>query len=258
VSSAIGGSGPVAGAISGVAIYTISTEVSGGSLGWGNILLAAAQGAVMGLAAPAEDSENPVSQASAARQDGRAYRKFIGDLDNPQAQALEGELKAHPLLTYEDENGYSQLTKYWRDKLQPFYEGRNLDLGEVWVHSVDLPGDAVGMVDYGAQSRVVNIDRSLGANSIHTLDTYVHESMHLVEGDLIGSNGMAWRKASDVLRFGPSDNSQYNWRGYSDLYGASYNQISATGGGSYPIEAGFDRFSHDVVNNLAACGAVCP
>ena len=42
--SGIAGTGPVAGAISGAAINIISTEVSGGSLGWGNILFAAAQG----------------------------------------------------------------------------------------------------------------------------------------------------------------------------------------------------------------------
>jgi hypothetical protein len=198
------------------------------------------------------------SRWSDQTQQGGAYRRFIGDQDNPQAAALEGELKAHPLLTYEDENGYRQLTSYWRDKLQPFYEGRHLDLGETWVHMQDLPGDALGMADYGAQSRVINIDNSLGSGSIHTLDTFVHESMHLVEGDLLGANGMAWRNVKDTLRFGPSNESQYNWRNYSDLYGASYNQISATGGGSYPIEAGFDRFSHDVVNNLAACGSVCP
>jgi len=248
----------VGGAIGGAVTAAMTTEIVGGNLGT-NVLYGALNGAATAALTVSLQGMNPLSVADwQEQQGGGAYKKFIGDLDNPQAQALEGELKAHPLLTYEDENGYSQLTKYWRDKLQPFYEGRNLDLGEVWVHSVDLAGDAVGMVDYGAQSRVINIDRSLGSNSIYTLDTYVHESMHLVEGDLIGSNGMAWRKASDMLRFGPSDNSQYNWRGYSDLYGASYNQISATGGGSYPIEAGFDRFSHDVVNNLAACGAVCP
>jgi RHS repeat-associated protein len=68
VSNAIGASGPVAGAASGVAMSALSTEMSGGSLGWGNILFAAAQGAAFSLAAPADNSENPVSQASADRQ----------------------------------------------------------------------------------------------------------------------------------------------------------------------------------------------
>jgi hypothetical protein len=67
--SGIAGTGPVAGAISGVAMSVISTEVSGGSLGRGNILFAAAQGAAAGAAA-ADNSENPVSEASEARQQG--------------------------------------------------------------------------------------------------------------------------------------------------------------------------------------------
>ena len=99
VSGAIGASGPAAGAASSVAIYSISTEVSGGSLGWRNILLAAAQGAAMGLASPADDSENPVSQASADRQgeqgddgqsQGRSGQPERGRTDGIRAQEYQG------------------------------------------------------------------------------------------------------------------------------------------------------------------------
>lgn len=126
----------------------------------------------------------------------------------------------------------------------------------MWAHFQDLGEGNEGLTRYGAQARVVNIDQSLDA--FGKLDTFLHESMHLVEGDAIGAWGSRWRTIADKFTFGPGRESQYNWRNYADLYGASYNEISATGGGSYPLEAGFNRFAVDVVNNLGACRGVCP
>ena len=114
----------------------------------------------------------------------------------------------------------------------------------------------LGMVNYRSDPRLANINSSFRNDSIGSVDIALHETMHMVEGDLL--RGTTWRYIKDVARFGWSDEAQYNWRSYSDLYSASYNQISATGGGTYPVEAGFGRFAHDVINNLAACGAVCP
>jgi RHS repeat-associated protein len=245
-----------------VVASALTTAVTGG--GWEdlghNLVVGIASSAVSAGIIWSMQAVSQISQSSAQQQQGgEAYRKFTAS-ELVDAKGLDGELRAHPLLTYEDENGYRQLTGYWREKLQPFYAGRDLDLRQVWVRGQDLPPGVEGVTRYGSESNVVNIDYTLlKGQDILTLSTFLHESMHIVQGDAVGLLGMEIQSRFDRLRFGPFDDWVYDWRRYPGLTSASYADVSITGAGfSYPVEAGFNRFAADVINNLSACGGVCP
>jgi RHS repeat-associated protein len=192
VSGIPGAAGPIVGAASGVAMYAMSTEMSGGSLGWGNILFAAAQGAAFSLAAPADDSENPVSQASEDRQQGggdvqtRIIRQSI------QGASYGGAGEGNSTLLMWNDIEFDADQQALIDRNQGAFEANllskvseNLDM--------DLSNTTVVRV-----SNVQGIEDALNGGNYTNVIYYGHT----VGGDLtptFGQNGMSASVFNEVL-----------------------------------------------------------
>ncbi|MEO5766746.1 MAG: RHS repeat-associated core domain-containing protein [Polyangia bacterium] len=266
VAGAIVGSGAgvvgqlVGGAIAGAVSAAVTTAVYGGNLGT-NMAHGALMGAMWAGVSAGLNRAAAVTQASdpAAQGGGglMALKRAAGYGSGDDA-SLTADLREHPLFSGSGDD--RRLSGYWRSKLQPFFEGRGLDLADVQIRLEEMDAGTLGEVRYRSDPKTVFLNRDLatvrGVETI-ALDTVLHESMHLVEGNQIGGWGSFVRTVSDKFRFGFSDDAQYQWKNYGDLRGASYSWISATGGTSYPVEAGFDRFSASVMGNLSRCGGVC-
>jgi len=161
----------------------------------------------------------------------------------------------HPLWA---SNGDSYgLSTYWRQRLQPFLdEVGGFDLGELRV-KFDKLGDDLGVTNHGEDSRLIRLNENMVFDKLQQLKTFLHETMHLLRGDIYGSWSNRWRKAADILRFGRSTDNQYLVAKYPELGMLSFDEVSLQGGGSYPVEAGFNRFRDSVIENLDQCGGVC-
>ena len=113
---------------------------------------------------------------------------------------LSADLRQNPLFTKVDDKGNHRLTDYWLQKLQPFYANRDFDLRQVTVRFQSLSGDKEGKTNYLRGSRTITIDSMISRMRYAALDTFLHESMHLIQGDRVGAVGMFLRSISDNVR----------------------------------------------------------
>jgi RHS repeat-associated protein len=167
------------------------------------------------------------------------------------------ELRQNPLFVQPDSRGFYRVSDYWVQKLQPFYANRDLRLGDIRVRLSILSGSKEGKTGGFLGGREMIIDSTIAKMPYHALKTFLHESMHMVQMDRVGRAGATWRSWSDTIRFGFSEEAQYEWSKYPSLHGVSFESISATGGGAYPLDAGFNRFAQSVLDNLSRCGGIC-
>jgi RHS repeat-associated protein len=198
----LGGSGPVAGAVSGAVVSILGTEFSGAKLEWKNILIAAAQGALFSLGRPADSSEEALSQAGAARQQGG------GPYDAPNCNgrckaAIDKAFGGNPLaknLTgwdYIEETGEIGTGKYdglpkaeFQDwvvrKVQPILDsyGVDYDVASTEIY-VGTPNGRSSSPDYGVINLATPGDDP-GGSFARTGRTIMHELGHQAQMSTVG------------------------------------------------------------------------